>query len=249
MSLRKNACNLSSELDDVFNESYIDLERTLSHLPNSKKIENIFKSDVIANNKFTIKRCKTKCINLIPTQSEIDITKSLYYSLTKSKDVSAILCDETMNIGNSDIITFNKNYIIDGHHRWSQVFSINPQCSIYAIDFKNDSISPMTALKTFETAIYATLGRIEKEDVTGQNLFHADKNKIIEFVFAIIDDDTFDVFKRLLGHKSIDDTCEYVYDNCKLLQLRNRHIKNAPPRNVMPQTDDVLDELLNILRK
>lgn len=76
---------------------------------------------------------------LHPTQNEIDVDKSIGWAFEETKHANLIVsqdfADEDSPIVNMPfpLITFGSNddkYIIDGHHRWSQVFSFNPNAKM-----------------------------------------------------------------------------------------------------------------------
>lgn len=110
--------------------------------------------------------------SLIPMQKEIDIDKSLGWPIVKTqgsglaKNVSA---SGPVKLG-SPIVIFNGKYIVDGHHRWSQLYACNRNASIVAIDITNPHIEPLEALKAVQAAIAHQTGKVPVQTVDSVNL-------------------------------------------------------------------------------
>ena len=60
--------------------------------------------------------------------------------------------------GNADVggpvVTYNGKYVIDGHHRWSQVYAANPDAKVPTIDIRGN-LKPSEMLKVVHAAIAA----------------------------------------------------------------------------------------------
>jgi len=122
---------------------------------------------------------------LRPTQSEVDIDKSLVYPLDKNPKGFidfVTLAGNPYTLG-APIITFNGKYVIDGHHRWSQVYACNDKASIMAIDISlNTIVDPMDALKAVQAAIAVQAGKVPQQHVKGSNLFKMGEADILKWV-------------------------------------------------------------------
>lgn len=68
--------------------------------------------------------------NMVPTQNEIDLMKSISFPLASTAALDNAM-GSTVEIG--DIIASGE-HIIDGHHRWSSVASVNPDAGLKVID-------------------------------------------------------------------------------------------------------------------
>ena len=68
--------------------------------------------------------------DLKPTQNEIALDKSLSFPLTNPKSTADCLKGGTVAIAGKRIITAKGQYIVDGHHRWSQLYAMNKDASI-----------------------------------------------------------------------------------------------------------------------
>ncbi len=68
--------------------------------------------------------------DMVPTQNEIDLMKSISFPLS---DIGALdnAMGDTVGIGT---ILASGEHIIDGHHRWSSVASVNPSAKLKVVD-------------------------------------------------------------------------------------------------------------------
>lgn len=205
-----------------------------------------------ASNKVTITPVD-KGINvkkLAPTQNEIDVNKSIDFPLSKAEILeSYIKCAGGFVTVKEPIyaaVANGKNWVIDGHHRWSQVYFVNPNCAIAAKELKptKNYTDPISVLKTSQLAIAANLHSIPQETVQGQNLL-----KINEV----------DLKKLITGHSNItnviatlkkngiklsgkdiataDDAAQYFWNNVHEMQTGSQPATGAPERGLMPQFD------------
>lgn len=197
--------------------------------------------------KFSVENIPVK--NLRPTQSEIDVAKSIDYPLTKPENIDTYYENggNKVMIAGFPIITFRKNYVIDGHHRWSQVFALNPDAKMVCCDYDAD-ISPLSMLKATQGAIAAVKaddnkndGKIPSEQVKGQNLFDDawDKEAIIKHIKETAIDSVPEVFKKYKKElDTIDKVADFIADNLIDLKTNNYPESGSPNRGDMPQTDD-----------
>lgn len=178
---------------------------------------------------------------LVPTQSEIDVDKSLKYPLVKEKPeilrkyLAATLDSQDAFAPGGAIITAGARYVIDGHHRWSQLFLINPRIKIKAVNM--GVFNPQNALKFTQMAIASVTGKIPVEKVEGKNLFTMSKDDFVIWVKSQeIPEGILAVFKEY-GIDGVDAIIEHVWKNAEAMRIHNAPIENASPRNLMPQTD------------
>jgi hypothetical protein len=72
--------------------------------------------------------------NIHPTQFEVDMEKSLAYPLKKKPEgIKVAFSGQPVLIANTPLVVAEVdgvNYIIDGHHRWSQVYCLNPEAQM-----------------------------------------------------------------------------------------------------------------------
>lgn len=233
------------------NKKYSEYIDTLNKMLDDPKAKILLKDGFggeLGNMQFTFKKRNISVRKLRPTQSEIDITKSVDFPLEHPENIdnfykNADACEIIM-----PLITFRGNYIIDGHHRWSQVFAFNPDAKMVCFDYDAD-ISPIQMLKATQGAIAAVKaengdGKIPVNTVDGENVFDdkLDSNAIKEHIKKTAVDGVVDTFKKYKKELTdIDKVSDFVTDNLMSLKANNypETIKgeSAPNRGLMPQTD------------
>ena len=125
------------------------------------------------DDKITAKRGAIAVSSLKPTQNEIDLKGSVGWPFKNPGTIAGILAG-TAGVINSPLVVSN-GYVIDGHHRWSQVYCLNPSATIECIDFGFKS--PDMALKMVDAAIAAKIKRIPTANVeAGFNIYDLRSN-------------------------------------------------------------------------
>ena len=107
---------------------------------------------------------------LTPTQSQIGLHDSLEYVFDPTLDYTDYFSTKPINIV-GPIITLNGEYIIDGHHRWSQLYLVNKKARITAIDCKSSTKNAIDVLKKFQLAIGALIGKIPSNKVGDHDIY------------------------------------------------------------------------------
>tara|TARA_R100001126_G_C4845716_1_gene159318 strand:+ start:78 stop:998 length:921 start_codon:yes stop_codon:yes gene_type:complete len=122
-------------------------------------------------------------VNLKPTQMEIDIDKSMAFPYVKNPKsfIAQVSSDGPFTPG-SRIITFNGQYIIDGHHRWSGIYVCNKNASINATNLTAEGLTPEDVLKAVQMAIGVQAKKIPIQTVEGSNLLKMSKNDIAGWI-------------------------------------------------------------------
>jgi len=203
-----------------------------------------------AENKVNFEDIGDPVSTLIPTQNEIDVDKSLKFPLTAPASARAFLnCEEPIKIIGKRIVTADYgHYVIDGHHRWSQVYSINPLCEMAALDL-TDVKDPINALKGTQLGIAGGKDKNGKEIteipialVEGRNLLKISEVDLEAYVVKTLTDPVLAVFKA--WDEQLDTKAKvagYIWGNVREMQMKNRPVAGAPGRGFMPQTDLVVN--------
>lgn len=188
---------------------------------------------------------------LKPTQDEIGMIESLRFPLTDEASATKILkCENgSVEIG-SRILTVKGEYIIDGHHRWSQVYAINPDCKI-----KSSNIAEITdaiaALKASQLAIVVdpNIEKIPSKDAQGVNLLGKTltKENVISKVKEYITNDVVKIFENKKDLKNKEDIAYYIWKNIKSMRRTSQPVTGAPNRSLMPQTDKSKNSMNNMI--
>ena len=127
-----------------------------------------------ADDKISVKRGPIVVNSLKPTQSEIDLKGSVGWPFKNPGTIAGILAGKA-GVINSPLVVSN-GYVIDGHHRWSQVYCLNPSATIDCIDFVGFK-SPGQALKMVDLAIAAKIKRLPTANVeAGFNIYDLRSN-------------------------------------------------------------------------
>ena len=180
-----------------------------------------------SNLKLKLKKTNIPAKRLIPTQSEIGTDETLKY-LVQGKDID--VCFEKSTIVKKPIVTFQGTFIIDGHHRWSQIFVTNPDANIVCIDITGN-LSPLSMLKAVQCTIGSNTGKLIRKDIQGKNLYDTTEKELRKYFKDNLSDT---VRENLL--KYYEDPEGSLVQNVIQLQRNNKPILNAPGRGEMPQT-------------
>lgn len=228
-------------------KNYPDYVETLNKMLDDPKaktlLEDGFGGD-LGDTKFTFSVKLIKPLMLRPTQNEIDVDKSIKHALTKSENMQNDFSKEIV-IANMPLVTFRGNYVIDGHHRWSEGAMINPEGKMVCFDYDAD-ISPIQMLKAVQGNIAAALAKRDNDPeipsgkTAGPNLFDKEwnKEKIREYVTSKLTDSASDEYmKHDKDRKSKEDVIDILCENIWNLKINNYPEDNAPSRGEMPQTD------------
>jgi len=141
-----------NKLQSIFRQEYKSFVAALGGFAKDPKFRAFVKNaDEV---KSTVKLVSIPVTKLIPTQNEIDVDKSLKFPLTNASAAQYALKGGAVKVA-APIITFNGKYIIDGHHRWSQLYAVNKDAKIVAYDFTNPNIkNPLDATKSNTVSNY-----------------------------------------------------------------------------------------------
>jgi hypothetical protein len=214
------------------------------------------------DDKISVQEAEVNVSSLFPTQNEVFLEKSLDYPIkTKPKNISSYIKN---GIGSMPSIVVSGNYIIDGHHRWSQIYCLNKNGKIptYNISFDGKE-DPTTILKKIHIGIAATTGKVpltggESKDT---NLFTVEYNVFRLWITDRLSANprALDAFKQVedemrkkIGSKK-DVTTEmaaqsedpfiknvilpYLWSNVEAIKAN----RGKYPRSIMPQTEKDTD--------
>lgn len=234
-----------SKLQSIFRQNYKSFVAALGGFAKDPKFRAFVKNaDEV---KSTVKLVSIPVTKLIPTQNEIDVDKSLKFPLTNASAAQYALKGGAVKVA-APIITFNGKYIIDGHHRWSQLYAVNKDAKIVAYDFTNPNIkNPLDALKVTQLAIIgAGATKIPSNKVEGDNLLQMEEKKLKYYVMKTATQQVLYAFEESGKVEAEGDisayrqaVANYIWTNVKAMQQTSQPVSGAPGRGVMPQADDV----------
>jgi hypothetical protein len=213
--------------------------------------------------------------NLIPTQVEIELTKSIAFPLSKFDFLKKMIGGGVQRVGppGNDMIVTSGNLIIDGHHRWSSLFSVaGPEGQIASIDIGLAEKDAPSVLAIVQTAIATTLTSgepVPKAKAGGMNILGKGKDELVQlitsaagkggeageilsdkFVQSCIDDPEVNSHFGLEGINEIEPARERIIEKvADNLSMMNQPAEGAPPRVDMPQLDQAKGGVAGALDK
>tara|TARA_R100001163_G_scaffold60180_1_gene49297 strand:+ start:924 stop:1805 length:882 start_codon:yes stop_codon:yes gene_type:complete len=88
------------------------------------------------------------------------------------------------------ILVYNGKYILDGHHRWSQIMMVNPDGPILIDNLTGPAIdNEEEALKTMQFAIAAMADKVVTKPFEGENLMAANEQQVANYVLQNVTDE------------------------------------------------------------
>lgn len=229
--------NPETELKNILKSDYTTFVQKLGQNINDPKFKEAIKT---AADKDPIKTSDIDAPvkNLKPSQNEIDVDKSLKYPLTDTTSAESLLKGGTVAIAGKKIVTGGGGkFIVDGHHRWSQAYVINPDIKISALDISNIT-NPIDGLKSTQLGIAADIGKVPVASVQGSNLLKMGEKELKAYVIKTITDEVLEVFKKYKKGDTKETVADFIWNNVKQMQTNNQPVAGAPKRDIMPQTDD-----------
>ena len=184
--------------------------------------------------------------DLIPTQNEIDLQKSLKFPLGSGQFADLLRRRNHSALRQPHRHRRQRTYIVDGHHRWSAIVLINPNTQVAALDLGYVP-NPQTALKQAQIGVAGAKG-FAVAPGGGINLYTTDEQTFDVAVRGYIEtgaktDEVLDVFTTYLGLEGQTDDEKYtsiqnyLWANVLRMRTDNPYIPGATDRSVMPQTD------------
>jgi len=171
---------------------------------------------------------------LKPTQNEIGMDESLKNILTDKYGSLGSFLQGSADVGPNPLVTYNGQYIIDGHHRWSQVFAANPKATVPCMNLKG-SLGPMDILKIVHMSIAVGAKKLPLSSAQGTNLLKVDSQSVMDYVKTNMTETAFKVWQQA-GNENIEAVQKLITGNVGAMQ-KNGVADGAPPRTAMPQTD------------
>ena len=223
-------------------EDYVEtLNKMLEDPKSAALLEDGF-GGILGDTKLKFSVQKITVSQLMPTQKENDLDKSLKHALVKEESFKKTFSNP-IEI-NKPIVTFRKNYIIDGHHTWLQAIALNPNGKILAFNYDGD-ISPIQMLKAVQGTIAAVKadknnnnGKLPSSKVEGPNFFSDkfDRKKIRKYLEDTFNNDLINIYCEYIKEcKDKNDIMKYLEERLLDIKANNYPFEAAPSRDDMPQ--------------
>lgn len=209
-------------------EDSVDFIETIVKEPKLKFMLSLGFGGEYADTELKLSKVSVPVYKLIPTQNEIGTDETLKYICTDAKNVKN--CFEKSVVIKRPIVIFQNTFIIDGHHRWSEVYAINRNANIECINI-DGKLSVISILKAIQATIGSNLGTLNTKEVEGKNLFKLSDKQILDYVKSNMTEKSLTELK-----KYYDDPIEEIVKNCIQLRNTNKPYVNAQERGEMPQT-------------
>lgn len=194
--------------------------------------------------------------NIHPTQFEVDMEKSLKFPLKdKPEGIRNAFSGKPVIIKNTPLVVAEVDgvyYIIDGHHRWSQIYCLNPDATmIVRIIQSNELFSNADdVLKLVQMQLFIANDGGELPQATvdsAYNLYTIDEKGFKGWVENTMTDEARQILEGIL--KQNEKTAEipvvdYLWNNILTMRDEAQPTPNAHGRGDMPQTDRVDGEYM-----
>lgn len=203
----------------------------------------------LSNSALTVTFLNSNVANLVPTQNEIDLEKSLRFPLQTPEQLETFFAGGVITpFGNPVVTSDGGNYIVDGHHRWSGIYLINPFTEVKSVDIGYVP-NPQVGLKEAQIGVVAQLGYLKVSQGGGFNVYTVDRTVFTATVNGWITtgarkDEVLAVFRNNLGipdtateAEQLDAINAYLWTNVERMRALNPFVPGATNREVMPQAE------------
>ncbi len=229
--------DLSTAFKTASVPAYVSLLQKYSSDPKIMAVLKAGQTDGQPNDeKFEVAETAIPAKNLKPTQNEIGAEESLKNICTDQYGSLDSFMKGNADVG-SPIITYNGEYVLDGHHRWSQVYAANPDAKLKAINVTG-KIDPKDILKAVHTAIAVDAGEtktISANLESGNLLTFTSKN-----IYGYVLDKLQDKARKVWGNYGYDEDtsiAKHIVKNISMMIKRSKPDAWAPKRDYMPQPE------------
>jgi len=183
---------------------------------------------------------------LTPTQMDIDTEKSLGDQMINKYGATASALEDVVTMpspgGHIPLLVFENKYILDGHHRWSQVLMTNPQGQMTVSNLTSPAFGTgpegaEKALKATQLAIAALAGNVVTKS-TDLNLLKLPPEQLGEYVKKNITDDVLQLLVKAgkISQPDRQEAANYYMSNLK--EVQDKPAGQFAREKGMPQADD-----------
>jgi len=236
-----NRAQAAKNLGNAFKSDKVsDFVAKFKRIASDPKVQAILKAGLTDGDpndeKVNYSKITLPVLNLLPTQNQIGFNQSIKNVLTDQYKSLASILDGNADVG-GPIVTYNSKYVIDGHHRWSQVYAANPKAKMEALNIQGD-LKPTEVLKIVHASIAAKLGKVPASNPEGINILAGiNMKQVQDAVDANLTPEAEKLYKDKKGLNDKTAIAKYLFGNLQQLIRKNKPVPGAPPRKDMPQTD------------
>ena len=159
---------------------------------------------------------------LIPARTSIDVSETVDVALTDPGIVRSVFENrDQLLVDGMPLVTFRHNFLIDGHRRWTQVFTVCPEARLLCCDY-DAGLTIIQLRREIGMGLFA--GENGNGPHAGLNLFddNWEEAAIRQHVLETVTDDVVDVFRQYVD--SVDDKeslADYVTGNIMRQKFNN----------------------------
>jgi len=172
---------VANQVDQIIKLPYQQFVTKLSSVASDPKVQAVLqhglKDGEPNDEKVQITEMAIPVTKLKPTQNEIDINGSLKWAIASVDSLMNLLSDDVKVLGKPIVTANNGTLVIDGHHRWSQAYCINPEAKMKAINLNIQGASAGAYLKVTQMAIAVDIKKVPTQTVQGINLLDSSLSK------------------------------------------------------------------------
>ena len=221
---------------DVGLYDYTDLLKKIAKDPDFQKIARAGQTDGDETDEVvSVKRASTDVNKLFATQAEIGASNSLDDQMNNGADyngnstaIALGLKGEPIIMPSQDnpppaILVWNGKYILDGHHRWSQIMMTNPTGKVAIDNVTGPALdSAEDALKITQLAIAIVAKNVITKPFEGANLMTMGTDEVQNYVLKTITDEVLALLveAKKIAEPSKELAAQYYGQNHKIIQKR-----------------------------
>jgi hypothetical protein len=227
--------DLSAAFQNASVEAYVELLKKYQTDPKVAAVLKAGATDGKPNDeKFNVVKGTFGVEDLKPTQNEIGAEESLKNILTDQYGSLDGFLKGKASFP-EPIITYNGEFILDGHHRWSQVYAANPEAVIPAINVVG-KFDAKDILKVIHTAIAVDAGATKtiSANLKAGNLLEFTSEKIKKYVADELTEKARKVWNDN-GFESDEAIANRIAENVETMLTKSKPENWAPKRDSMPQ--------------
>ena len=191
-----------------------------------------------------VKSPPTKAKDLYATQKEIGFDKSINDLLTNEWGcIEAAFSDPALMPSPGEktpLLTAQvagKKVVLDGHHRWSLAFMINPDCNLACTEMQMPAgATDEDALKIMQLAIAAKAGAIKTKTAPKPDLMTTPTKTVEKYILENIQPKGIEAFKKFGKGLNLD-SAEKIAKHCIQAHATIQKRKGEFERTIMPQAD------------
>lgn len=217
--------------------AYVSLLQQYSKDPKVAAVLKAGQTDGQPNDeKFSVANADIAAKDLKPTQNEIGAQESLKNICTNEYGSLDSFLNGNADVG-SAIITYNGEFVLDGHHRWSQVYAANPDAKLKCINVIG-KLDAKDILKAVHTAIAIDAGETVtiSANLKAGNLLAFTSKNTYGYVLDNLQDKARDVWNKY-GYEDDSQIAKHIVKTVSMMIKKSKPESWAPKRDSMPQPE------------